>query len=509
MARNLKKSVFVGNIPYDATEEQLTEKFREAGPVVHFRLVFDRDTGKPKGYGFCEYMDEESAQCALRNLTNTEMLGRMLRVDYADKDARDNAAAQALLSGTAPPGAGGPSDMGGNASGWDRGMQDSQQRHMQVPVQGSVDRGNMRGQSSPQHQQIQSSLTQPVSQQQGYAPTDPIAISYGPSVPPAQCAIAIESSIKGMSVDNLSEALRDMSAYIKAYPNQARYLLLQNPQLAYALVEAQKVTLQVTEEEANAYLLKSQSTTSTAHGNHNNKHKNHLRGPQGNASVNRQPQHQPQHQPQQIPQNLPPHAPPQALNPQLQSSNRQQQRMPPHQMPHAQQMHSHTHPNVPQHAVHPHTPPMQQTLPPPSQQGIYQGQQTGGRPVPNPNLPPLHLHQQPPPHAGQQVVGSRGPIRHPQQQPPPQMQGRGGQPLPPQHPGYNQYPQQPQQQQQHQHHQQQQQPKSATDDLSSDERRQYFAMVLNLKQEDINQLPPDQRESMMLLREQALASGMF
>lgn len=50
--------VFVGNIPYDMSEEQLIDVFREVGTVVGFRLVFDRDTGKPKGYGFCEFEGE-------------------------------------------------------------------------------------------------------------------------------------------------------------------------------------------------------------------------------------------------------------------------------------------------------------------------------------------------------------------------------------------------------------------------------------------------------------------
>lgn len=45
------RSVFVGNIPYEATEEQLKDIFSEVGPVVSFRLVYDRETGKPKGYG--------------------------------------------------------------------------------------------------------------------------------------------------------------------------------------------------------------------------------------------------------------------------------------------------------------------------------------------------------------------------------------------------------------------------------------------------------------------------
>lgn len=47
------------------------------------RLVFDRDTGKPKGYGFCEYKDQETAVSAMRNLNNYELNGRTLRVDSA------------------------------------------------------------------------------------------------------------------------------------------------------------------------------------------------------------------------------------------------------------------------------------------------------------------------------------------------------------------------------------------------------------------------------------------
>ena len=51
----------------------------------HFaiRLVFDRETGKPKGYGFCEYKDQETALSAIRNLNGYELNGRALRVDSA------------------------------------------------------------------------------------------------------------------------------------------------------------------------------------------------------------------------------------------------------------------------------------------------------------------------------------------------------------------------------------------------------------------------------------------
>ena len=56
------------------------------GFYLLFRLVIDRETGKPKGYGFCEYKDEETALSARRNLQGYEINGRQLRVDFAEND---------------------------------------------------------------------------------------------------------------------------------------------------------------------------------------------------------------------------------------------------------------------------------------------------------------------------------------------------------------------------------------------------------------------------------------
>ena len=51
--------------------------------LASFKLVYDRETGKPKGYGFCEYKDQETALSAMRNLNGFEIAGRTLRVDNA------------------------------------------------------------------------------------------------------------------------------------------------------------------------------------------------------------------------------------------------------------------------------------------------------------------------------------------------------------------------------------------------------------------------------------------
>jgi len=66
------------------------------------RLVYDRETGKPKGYGFCEYQDLETAQSAMRNLNNHDFNGRPLRVGVAAGEQKDeNRTMQQALGGPA------------------------------------------------------------------------------------------------------------------------------------------------------------------------------------------------------------------------------------------------------------------------------------------------------------------------------------------------------------------------------------------------------------------------
>ncbi|KAK9370198.1 hypothetical protein V1509DRAFT_617020 [Lipomyces kononenkoae] len=107
--------VFVGNIPYDQSEEQIMDVFQSVGPVANFRFVFDKETGRPKGYGFVEYHDSETAASAVRNLNNYELSNRQLRVDFSHessigpnvlssgKPAAQDATLPPLPIGTAPP----------------------------------------------------------------------------------------------------------------------------------------------------------------------------------------------------------------------------------------------------------------------------------------------------------------------------------------------------------------------------------------------------------------------
>lgn len=82
--------VFIGNIPYGVSEEQICEIFGRAGTVVNFRLVYDKETGRPKGFGFLEYTDVDAAAAAVRNLNEFELNGRTLRVDYSNDNDKGN-----------------------------------------------------------------------------------------------------------------------------------------------------------------------------------------------------------------------------------------------------------------------------------------------------------------------------------------------------------------------------------------------------------------------------------
>lgn len=84
--------VFIGNIPYGGTEELIVETLGRVGQVLNFRLVYDKETGRPKGFGFAEFADADAAASAVRNLNDYEVMGRKLRVDWSnDNGAGDNA----------------------------------------------------------------------------------------------------------------------------------------------------------------------------------------------------------------------------------------------------------------------------------------------------------------------------------------------------------------------------------------------------------------------------------
>jgi len=79
----MSRVVYVGHVPFDLTEEQIEDIFKSAGPVQQTRLVFDRATGKSKGFAFVQYFEPESAASAVRNLDNYKVGNMHLKVNYS------------------------------------------------------------------------------------------------------------------------------------------------------------------------------------------------------------------------------------------------------------------------------------------------------------------------------------------------------------------------------------------------------------------------------------------
>ena len=79
----MTKKLYVGNLSYGTTEDQLHTLFSEIGPVASVAVITDRDTGQSKGFGFVEMETEAAAQEAIQKLNNREIGGRNLSVSEA------------------------------------------------------------------------------------------------------------------------------------------------------------------------------------------------------------------------------------------------------------------------------------------------------------------------------------------------------------------------------------------------------------------------------------------
>lgn len=83
------KKLYVGNLPFSATDAEVNDLFSKHGTVHSVALVSDRDTGRPRGFGFVE-MDDDAAQAAIQNLNGYSMNERELRVNEATDRPRSN-----------------------------------------------------------------------------------------------------------------------------------------------------------------------------------------------------------------------------------------------------------------------------------------------------------------------------------------------------------------------------------------------------------------------------------
>jgi cleavage stimulation factor subunit 2 len=174
------------------SEEQICEIFGRAGQVVNFRLVYDKETGRPKGFGFLEYTDVDAAAAAVRNLNEFELNGRTLRVDYSNDNDKGNRT-------------GGPGD-------FDGGGRPPPPAHFGM---------NMTGQTNGAGSDVLPPLPSGVQLPAGLTAPD-----------------AISQTLSNIDPAQLLDILSQMKTLTQQDPARAIALLQQAPQLGYAIFQS-------------------------------------------------------------------------------------------------------------------------------------------------------------------------------------------------------------------------------------------------------------------------------
>jgi RNA recognition motif-containing protein len=81
-------SLFIGNLPFSTSEQELADLFARAGTVERVRIPTDRETGRVRGFGFVEMASLDEAQEAIRQFDGYQLSGRELRVSVAEDRRR-------------------------------------------------------------------------------------------------------------------------------------------------------------------------------------------------------------------------------------------------------------------------------------------------------------------------------------------------------------------------------------------------------------------------------------
>jgi len=76
-------NIYVGSLSYDVTETELENLFSEFGNVSSVKIIEDRETGRPKGFGFVEMPNQDEAENAIKSLNEKEIKGREIKVNQA------------------------------------------------------------------------------------------------------------------------------------------------------------------------------------------------------------------------------------------------------------------------------------------------------------------------------------------------------------------------------------------------------------------------------------------
>jgi len=85
----MAKKLYVGNLKFDMTDQELEEAFAKFGEIASATIVKDRASGRSKGFGFVEFVNDEDADKAREALNGKELKGRTVRIDNA-RDQRDS-----------------------------------------------------------------------------------------------------------------------------------------------------------------------------------------------------------------------------------------------------------------------------------------------------------------------------------------------------------------------------------------------------------------------------------
>ena len=112
----MSAKLFVGNLSFQATEEDLRELFAQAGNVETVRIITDQFTGRPRGFGFVEMATKDEAQKAVEQLNGRLFRDRNLVVDEARPQPQRGGGG----GGGGPRGDRGPRSSAGGGGGWRR-----------------------------------------------------------------------------------------------------------------------------------------------------------------------------------------------------------------------------------------------------------------------------------------------------------------------------------------------------------------------------------------------------
>ncbi|KAH3687339.1 hypothetical protein WICPIJ_001683 [Wickerhamomyces pijperi] len=216
MERKARKYIYIGSIPYDQTEQQVLEIANTIGPVVNMKMMFDKETGKSKGYAFIEYKDVETASSAVRNLNNYTIGNRQLKCDFSTENS-----------------------LTGNGNNYGSSNSNSNNSHIH---------------SNKKRDQL---------------PPLPTGVTLGPG---ENYQASIAQSLRSLDSHRLNTLIQDSIQASRSNPRLMKQLLQQCPQLAYAIVEGLLMSKSVGAEDI-ANLLQpstdSNSSTTTTKGNKN------------------------------------------------------------------------------------------------------------------------------------------------------------------------------------------------------------------------------------------------